>query len=253
MKTYTIYKATNLVNNKVYIGFTANWPQRINGHNYDRRYGNADNKAFYNAIKKYGWDNFVWEAIYQSQDEEHTLKVMEPHFINEHLSWVGFEDSNGYNVTKGGEGASGYKRTPELIESHRQQMTGRKQTPEHIAKRVASFKANPDAGKYWLGRKHTPESVEKTRQANLGKKKTPEHVAKMKDRPQDTMKLICPHCNKEGDYKNMNRWHMDRCKHNPDRINDLEKSITCAVCGYTAKQSPNFYRNHNTHCKFKKD
>ena len=212
MKKYTIYRARNLVNDKVYIGFTANWPHRISGHNYDRQYGEVEHKAFYNAIKKYGWDNFVWEAIYQSQDKEHTLKVMEPYFINQHRSWVGFKDSNGYNVTKGGDGVSGYKRTPELIELHRKQMTGRKQTPEHIAKRSAAMKASDKVGKAWIGRKHTPEAIEKTRQANLGRKRTPEQVAKMKDRPQDTMRLTCPHCGKEGDYKNMKRWHMDNCK-----------------------------------------
>lgn len=212
MKTYTIYRARNLVNDKVYIGFTANWPQRINGHNYDRRYGNADNKAFYNAIKKYGWDNFVWEAIYQSHNEEHTLSIMEPYFINEQRSWVGFKDCNGYNVTKGGEGTSGYKRTPAVIESHRQKMKGRKFTPEHIANRIASFKRTMNGQGTMTGKNHSEESKEKMRQAQLGKPKSEEHKKNMRNRPQDTMRLTCPHCGKEGDYKNMKRWHMDNCK-----------------------------------------
>jgi group I intron endonuclease len=212
MKTYTIYKATNQVNNKVYIGFTANWPQRINGHNYDRRYGNADNKAFYKALKKYGWDNFKWEAIYQSKDEGHTLTIMEPHFITEHRSWVGFDDCNGYNITRGGEGASGYKRTKELIESHRQKMKGRKFTPEHIANRIASFKRTMNGQGTMTGKKHSEESKEKMRQAQLGKPKSEEHKKAMRNRPQDTARLTCPHCGKEGDYKNMKRWHMNNCK-----------------------------------------
>jgi group I intron endonuclease len=212
MKTYTIYRATNLVNSKVYIGFTTNWPQRINGHNYDRRYGNAKNKAFYKALQKYGWDNFVWEAIYQSKDEEHTLKIMEPYFINEYRSWVGFEDCNGYNVTKGGEGANGYKRTNQLIESHRKKITGRKQAPEHKAKRVESFKKTMDGKGTFSGKKHSVESIEKIRQAHLGKPKSESHKMAMRNRPQDTTRLTCPHCGKEGDYKNMKRWHMDNCK-----------------------------------------
>ena len=138
---------------------------------------------------------------------------MEPYFIKEHRSWKGFDDCNGYNVTKGGDGVSGYRRTQELIESHRKQITGRKQTAEHIAKRVESFKANPNNGKAWIGRKHTPEAVEKMRAANLGIPKSEEHKKNMRNRPQDTMRLTCPHCGKEGDYKNMKRWHMDNCKH----------------------------------------
>lgn len=255
METYTIYRATNTVNNKVYIGFTAHWPHRINGHNYDRRYGDS-NKAFYNAIKKYGWDAFEWEAIYQSFDYEHTLTVMEPHFITEHRSWVGFEDCNGYNTTQGGEGTRGWKRSPELIESHRQQLTGRKQTADHIQKRVQSYKNNPNLGKWALGENNPAKRQDvkdKISLAHKGKPKSDAHKDAMKSRPQDTETLTCPHCGKTGDYKNMNRWHMDRCKHNPARVNDLEKTVVCDVCGYTAMQTPNFYRNHNKNCKHQKE
>jgi group I intron endonuclease len=220
METYTIYRATNKINGKVYIGFTAHWPQRINGHNYDRRYGNAENKAFYNAINKYGWEAFEWDAIYQSHDYAHTLKTMEPHFINEHRSWVGFEDCNGYNITLGGEGTTGWKRSQELIESHRQQLKGRKQSPEHIEKRrqVMTGKPKPSV----QGEKNPakrPEVREKLSQAMLGKPKSEEHKQAMRNRPQDTTTLICPHCAKEGDYKNMKRWHMDNCKHSKQRTN----------------------------------
>jgi len=212
MDIYTIYRATNTVNNKVYIGFTAHWPHRINGHNYDRRYGNASNKAFYNAIEKYGWDSFIWEAIYQSTEFEHTLKVMEPHFIAEYRSWVGCKDCNGYNVTQGGEGTVGYKRTQEVIEMHRQQMKGRKQTAEHIQKRIDSAKEDPNYNQHWLGKKHSEESIEKMRVAKKGVPKSEEHKKAMKNRPQDITTLVCPHCGKSGDYKNMKRWHFDNCK-----------------------------------------
>jgi group I intron endonuclease len=251
MEIYTIYQATNKVNQKIYIGFTAHWPQRINGHNYDRRYGNS-NKAFYNAIKKYGWDAFEWRAIYQSQDYEHTLTVMEPHFINEYRSWVGFEDCKGYNTTQGGEGTKGWKRSTELVESHRQQIKGRKQSLEHIQKRVASMMEHPNFGKAWLGKKHSPESLEKMSSAQIGKTKSEFHKAAMRLRPQDTKLLTCPHCGKIGDYKNMNRWHMDRCKNNSSRKTDLEKMVTCDVCKHTAPQTPNFYKHHNVNCKSKR-
>lgn len=246
MKTYTIYKAVCKINNKVYIGFTSNWPQRINGHNYDRRYGNNSNKPFYKAINKYGWENFEWTALYQSYDYEHTLKIMEPHFIKEYNSCVAFPDSNGYNTTLGGDGVRGYRRTPELIESHRKQMKGRKQTEEHIRKRIAKMKEHPNFGK--PRGPMPPEFREAISERLSGMKKSEEHIASMKNRMQDTIQLTCPHCNKTGDYKNMKRWHMDRCKFNLNRKDDLDKEVTCNVCGHTAKQSPNFYRNHNKNC-----
>lgn len=216
MKTYTIYRATNLVNGKVYIGFTENWPYRVSGHNYDRQYGEIEHKPFYRAIQKYGWDNFVWESIYQSKDENHTLKVMEPYFINEYRSWVGFEDCNGYNVTKGGEGASGYKRTQQLIESHRQKMKGRKQSPEHVEKRMKKLREGSHVS-WSRGKTKDTDPIlakigQKVREKLTGVPKSESHKMAMRNRPQDTTRLTCPYCGKEGDYKNMKRWHMDNCK-----------------------------------------
>ena len=250
MKIYTIYKATCQQNGKIYIGFTANWPHRINGHNYDRRYNTTNSKAFYNAIKKHGWENFIWEPIYQSRDYTHTLTIMEPYFITEYRSWVGFNDCNGYNTTKGGEGATGYKRPPELIESHRNQLKGRKQTKEHIQKRVSKMVGHPNFGKAWVGKKHSAESIKKMSLAQKGVPKSDAHKQAMRQRPQDTMILTCPHCDKTGPYKNMKHWHFDRCKKNPNRVVAEEKLVTCITCGHTAKQSPNFYRYHNKNCKF---
>ena len=141
---------------------------------------------------------------------------MEPYFINEYRSWVGFSDCNGYNTTKGGEGTFGWKRSPELIESHRAKLAGVPKSAEHIANmkktRAQKIKENPDYCKWMLGKKHSTEAIEKMRLAQLGKPKSAEHVTKMKLRPQDTTVLTCPHCGKTGDYKNMKRWHMDNCK-----------------------------------------
>jgi hypothetical protein len=122
-------------------------------------------------------------------------------------------------------------------------------TKEHIANRVASFKETMRGKGTRTGTKHTSESIEKMRKAHAGKPKSTEHIANMRKRPQDTTTLTCPHCDKTGDYKNMNRWHMDRCKHNPNRVADIgPKLVTCTKCGHTAKASPNFYRYHNEHC-----
>jgi hypothetical protein len=56
-----------------------------------------NNVKFYNAIKKYGWDNFKWEVIYRSKDGDHCLNVMEEYFISEYDSM-----KNGLNTTPGG-------------------------------------------------------------------------------------------------------------------------------------------------------
>ena len=66
MKTWKIYKHTNLINGKSYIGQTAQedlnkrW---ADGHGYYAKRKNKNNTIFYYAILKYGWENFKHEII----------------------------------------------------------------------------------------------------------------------------------------------------------------------------------------------
>lgn len=82
-KIYTIYKITNSVNNKCYIGFTENFKRRKSEHIRLSR-SSKKNYLLYNAMKKYGIASFTWELLYQSYDKDYTLKVVEPLLIKEH-------------------------------------------------------------------------------------------------------------------------------------------------------------------------
>lgn len=66
--SYFVYKHTNLVNGKVYIGITSRLPEKRwgrNGCNY------RSNHHFYNAILKYGWDSgFSHEILYSGLAKE---------------------------------------------------------------------------------------------------------------------------------------------------------------------------------------
>lgn len=64
---YCVYKHTNKINNKVYIGQTCQKPEYrwgSKGQNY------KSNPYFYSAIIKYGWDNFTHEIIYSNLTAE---------------------------------------------------------------------------------------------------------------------------------------------------------------------------------------
>ena len=96
MKKY-IYKVTNNINNKVYIGQTNNLQRRKNEH--FNCIGDK-NKLLYYAIQKYGKENFSFECI-EDLCEDYNEK--EKYWIKEYRSYVGYDDCKGYNVTEGGE------------------------------------------------------------------------------------------------------------------------------------------------------
>lgn len=129
---YSIYKITNKINNKVYIGFSNNVARRWNEH-IKGAVVNKYNYPLHKAIRKYGEFNFTIEVILESKDGKYLLEEMEPYFIKKYDSF----GKNGYNLTEGGEGIIGYKWTAGQHESHTKRLTGKKQSSETIAKRIA--------------------------------------------------------------------------------------------------------------------
>lgn len=99
-----IYKITNTVNNKIYIGQTCytiqkRWAEHCSVYN-------KLDYPLYKAMRKYGQDNFIIEEIEQISDE----------LLNEReIYWISFYHSYaplgyGYNVTLGGEGNRLYEQ-----------------------------------------------------------------------------------------------------------------------------------------------
>lgn len=86
-----IYKITNKLNNKIYIGQSIDITRRWWEHKHDNR----SNSLIHLAITKYGEENFTFEVIEEcSQDQ---LNEREQYWIEFYNS---FED--GYNLTRGG-------------------------------------------------------------------------------------------------------------------------------------------------------
>lgn len=141
---YSIYKAVNLVNGKVYIGFTKNWPSRKTAHRHQHT---SSPMKFHCALRKYGWDMFEWSVIFQSWDYDFCLNHMEPHFIREYNSM-----DAGYNNNRGGgnpQGPRGRAKTTEHKQKLAQALRGRKQSVETCAKKSASFKGRKQ-NKLWV-------------------------------------------------------------------------------------------------------
>lgn len=96
-----IYKITNKINNKIYIGQTVQSPnRRLQKHISDSK---KIDTHLYRAFNKYGIDNFQLDIIEECKDSE--LDQQEKY-------WIKYFDSynNGYNETLGGYGGTKINR-----------------------------------------------------------------------------------------------------------------------------------------------
>ena len=71
-----IYKITNKLNNKVYIGQSINIPKRFGEHKRNAFNKNTHTYYYplYKAIRLYGIDNFTFEVLEQCSIEDLTSK-----------------------------------------------------------------------------------------------------------------------------------------------------------------------------------
>lgn len=93
---YYIYKATNKVNGKVYIGQTIDFKRRKAEH-LSLKNGIHAKCVFHRAIQKYGKENFEWEIIDTCKTLDEAL-FLESMYISEYNSCTFMENSNGYNI-----------------------------------------------------------------------------------------------------------------------------------------------------------
>lgn len=121
---YKVYKHTNKINHKSYIGITK---QNVKTR-WKSGYGYVIQRKFYNAIKKYGWDNFEHKII------EKDIPTLEQANEREKY-WISYYDSfkNGYNSTLGGDGVCGRKHT--LEENNKNRLLHLGTVPKSAAKK----------------------------------------------------------------------------------------------------------------------
>lgn len=105
-----IYKITNLINNKIYIGQTINFKIRMNQHKNAHKYKNCSSPID-RAIGKYGHTNFSYEIIEYAKSLE-DLNELEVKYIKIYNSLIG---NDGYNLKSGGNGGKHHEVTKRKI------------------------------------------------------------------------------------------------------------------------------------------
>lgn len=97
-----IYKITNQINGKIYIGQTSRKPEKRWGEH--KKSASAGMTPFARAIKKYGWENFSKEVIDTAISQEEA-NDKEQYWIEYYKCSISTYGKNcGYNITIGGAG-----------------------------------------------------------------------------------------------------------------------------------------------------
>lgn len=216
---FYIYKITNKINNKSYIGYTKSLEKRLKAHKYS--YGNHC-PVFYKAIKKYGWNNFETTILFESKED---ILHLEPVYISLHNTLT----PNGYNAHPGGSrgnseilskklnGKTGklcplYGRKHSSLTIERMRLA--KRNPWSSESRLKFSRIRTGDGNPMFGKTHSEEErkriSERTSGANnpmFGVVGSADHLNKRE--------YTCEFCNITTNLGNYKRWHSQKCKQKP--------------------------------------
>jgi group I intron endonuclease len=128
IKKFYVYKITNVINGKIYIGKATNVNKRWNTHKgIARTKKPKDYSHLHKAMNKYGLDKFVIEILSEYNLEADALAA-EVNYIKQYDSR---NRSIGYNITEGGDGISGFKFSEESKKRMSERRKGKYTGTEH--------------------------------------------------------------------------------------------------------------------------
>jgi len=189
-----VYLLTCLVSGKQYVGQTWDYEKRMGKY---RRGHCKDQRAIYNAIAKYGWNNFTAVKIVQGIQTKDLLGKIETAYIKAFNTI----SPHGYNLTTGGDGGKPCAETKAKLRAlnlgkmlspeHRNKISaslqgnknrkGKPMSPETRKKISAKMSASMRGNKNGKGKPHTAETKAKMRASHLGKTLSPETRKKISE------------------------------------------------------------------------
>jgi group I intron endonuclease len=151
---YSVYRHV-APNGKSYVGITCRRPEErwSNGRAY------KDNPHFWNAIQKYGWDNFTHEILQSGLTKEEACRH-EIEYISEFLLT---DPRYGYNRDNGGAVAG--KHSEATCEKMRESWKTRPSATEETRRKLSEATCGNNNPFY--GKTHSAESLKKMRLARL--------------------------------------------------------------------------------------
>lgn len=205
-----IYKIINLINGKVYIGKTErSLDIRINEHVLRSKKGST---YLSRAIIKHDIKNFAVVLLEDNIDCISLCNERERHYIDLYKS---NSQANGYNLTKGGDGISGYRFSETSNQKRSERLSGKnspwfgkhhteefkrylsdinsgannrmygKKRPDvsernSLRRKHISKVKDPTAPHHWTGKKHSEETKKKMAAKATGRRLSVEAIQKIK-------------------------------------------------------------------------
>lgn len=157
-KTFFLYKITNVVDGKAYVGTTDNIKRRWGQHKL------PSSRCLYvrNAIQKHGVNNFTFETL-----EVCVSKESASNFEIAAIKGFNTRAPNGYNLSEGGEGSVGYAHSKET--KQRMSEKNRGQHNHNFGKHL-SEETKQRIGRANRGKQRTKEARRKMSEAKKGSK-----------------------------------------------------------------------------------
>lgn len=228
MKNGILYEIVNKVNNKKYIGVTYGKTinKRWNGHKTCMRSKN-DLRPLYNAMRKYGLDNFEINVLMEDVPENY-LNLLEQLWIKE----LNLTNRNkGYNLAIGGYINRGFKMSED---------SKLKMSLSHKGEKA-----------YWYGKHHSVETRNKIREQRYGKafNKGYRHTEEVKQKMSESKKGISSAT--EHTRKLMSDQRKGENNPSAQSVCMIDKFTDKIVCTFSTMKEAIYWLNKNGYCELK--
>ena len=243
-----IYKTTNLITKKIYVGKCSTEVVE-NGYL-------GSGKHFLYSLNFYGKENFQREIIEFCRSQSHLNR--------REVFWIEKLDARnpliGYNIGRGGNCPN--------IEYHTEES---KQKISEAGKNRTVFEETRNRQHRTRERHsytHTEETKKKLSLSHIGKKQSEETKRRRKETLKNKLLETCEWCNYQGQGNIVKRWHGDNCNQNPNRTitkKELKKRVrsnekrketlknklvqVCPYCGFESRNIGTMKGFHFENCR----
>lgn len=227
---YTIYKTTNKINGKSYIG------KHVTNNINDDYLGSG--LLLNKAIKKYGRSCFEKKILYV-YDNKHDMNSKEKELINENV----VTSADYYNIALGGQGGNivFYDDNPDLPKIKQNLKKGQAKIRNLKSENAKKYHRQKKIGMY--GKQQSDNQKNAVSKAQTGRLRTEKEIEKQKESLANTFS--------DPNYIHPNTG-LVRSEETKRKISNAvrnRKEYTCEHCGLILKGKTNYIRYHGNRCK----